>query len=45
MKIKKRSYKLIKNLSSNDKEFDKKIVEILEKEINALRKINETRNI
>ncbi|MFG5088391.1 glycosyltransferase family 2 protein [Campylobacter lari] len=44
-KDKKRSYKLIKNLSSNDKEFYKKIVEILEKEINALRKINETKNI
>ncbi|EAI8646631.1 TPA: glycosyltransferase family 2 protein [Campylobacter lari] len=35
-KDKKRSYKLIKNLSSNNKEFDKKIIEILEKEILGL---------
>ncbi|ACM64548.1 glycosyltransferase family 2 protein [Campylobacter lari] len=33
---KKRSFELIKNLSSNDKEFDKKIIKILEKEILGL---------
>ncbi|HEC1772455.1 TPA: glycosyltransferase family 2 protein, partial [Campylobacter lari] len=35
-KDKKRSFELIKNLSSNNKEFDKKIIEILEKEILGL---------